>query len=295
MNELRRERLRHAVRFFYDLQKLRIQTSNRSTTETVELDKADQTFLDATGSTLKGLEKNALKEVQRWLKGVEIYERFLKDQKGCGPTMSGVIISEVAMCRPVSPEELNGATIGKPFMMHDFEYFHVTYSFKKEARDDEKAETVERRLLCFKRPGRVEGSYEIWEDLCPYPSSLWAYAGLAVDTESGKAVRRKKGVKSNWNPFLKTKLVGVLADCLIKANSDPWKGMYNDYKHRWKSAGKGNSDAHRHNAAKRYMVKMFLLALYKKWRELEGLPCRPPYAEEFIGKVHHGGPMAVQP
>jgi hypothetical protein len=50
----------------------------------------------------------------------------------------------------------------------------------------------------------------------------------------------------------------------------------------WKEVSKG----HRNNAAIRYMVKMFIKDLYAAWREIEGLPVRVPYAEEYLGKKH---------
>lgn len=327
-----------AVRFFYDLQKLRIQTGNRSTSDTADLEDGDQHYLAGAGDTLSELERGVLKEVGKLLKGVPIYEQFLKDVRGVGPTMAGVIVAEIDIHR------------------------------------------------------------------APTASSLWAYCGLAVDQETGKAVRRQKGKKANWNPFVKTKMIGVLADCIIKADGmgrakamraaidlekgedflgsltyatvmdvelnapvkvnkhgvfpvkaeqtkalvehfgldfknewwgrDPWVPFYENYKHRLETtrkacsacaddsgptgkvkkldaAGKpvvkdkeqvlitcsncdgtligpwGNSQAHRHNAAKRYMIKMFLLELHKVWRKLEGLEVRPPYAEEYLGIKHH--------
>lgn len=214
-----REKLRQAVRFFYDLQKLRIQSGNRTGTKEVELDAEDQKFMDKTCSGLEALERLALREVQRHLDDVPIYEEWLMHQRGCGPTMSGVIVSEIDIAR---------------------------------------AGTV---------------------------SALWAYAGLAVSTETGKAVKRTRGVKANWNPFLKTKLVHVLAGCLMRARS-PWRVHYDNRKHRTTSAGWGVSDGHRHNDATRYMIKMFLADLWRTWRELDGLPVGESYAEAKLGVVH---------
>ena len=125
-----------------------------------------------------------------------------------------------------------------------------------------------------------------------YPSSLWAYAGFDVvqngDESRGRCRRKEhlrevdyidkdgnpaKCVGITFNPFLKTKLTGGLGPCLIKANSDPYRGIYDGYKHRleshskWKDRTKG----HRHNAAIRYMIKRFMCDLDAAWRGLEGL------------------------
>jgi hypothetical protein len=50
----------------------------------------------------------------------------------------------------------------------------------------------------------------------------------------------------------------------------------------WKDA----KPAHRHRAAIRYMVKMWMIELYTKWREIEGLPVRAPYQSEKLGHDH---------
>lgn len=52
----------------------------------------------------------------------------------------------------------------------------------------------------------------------------------------------------------------------------------------------GVSAAHRHKASMRYMVKLFLAELWKRWREHEGLEVRVPYAEQYLGmKPHNAG------
>lgn len=48
-------------------------------------------------------------------------------------------------------------------------------------------------------------------------SALWAYCGLHV--KNGKAARREVGQTANWNNFLKTKLLGVLPGCMLKAQT----------------------------------------------------------------------------
>ena len=50
----------------------------------------------------------------------------------------------------------------------------------------------------------------------------------------------------------------------------------------WSEASK----LRRHLASIRWMNKHFLKDLYSAWREIEGLPVRMPYAEEYLGKVH---------
>jgi hypothetical protein len=142
-----------------------------------------------------------------------------------------------------------------------------------------------------------------------YASSLWKFAGLDVVAAAEDGIgqgrsRRKEHLRKityvdkngkpaerdgiTFNPFLKTKLTGVLGPCLIKAGSEPYAQFYRDYKHRlenhphWTEKTKG----HRHNAAVRYMIKQFLADLYAAWRRLEGLPVHPPYSEAKLGLNH---------
>ena len=135
-------------------------------------------------------------------------------------------------------------------------------------------------------------------------AKLWAYSGLHVI--DGRAARREKGKKANWNSFLKTKLVGVLGPSFLKCGS-PYREFYDNYKTRLENrpcslppekhkAGataeslgpNGCTKGHMHNKAMRYMVKMFVADLWEEWRKLRGLPGRPSYAEEYLGKVHSG-------
>jgi hypothetical protein len=140
-----------------------------------------------------------------------------------------------------------------------------------------------------------------------YPSSLYQYAGLGCESDGKGTSKRKEHLHQieytdkdgkpatrlgiRYNPFLKTKLMGVLANSFIKQADSPYRKHYDDYKHRlehrpdWANTTKG----HRHMAACRWMIKRFLSDLYKHWRALEGLPVHPPYSEAKLGIVHKKG------
>jgi|TARA_R100001530_G_scaffold136325_1_gene116458 hypothetical protein len=139
-----------------------------------------------------------------------------------------------------------------------------------------------------------------------YPSSLHKYAGLDVASDGQGRSRRKEHLEDSeykdkegkvqtkkgitFNPFLKTKLTGVLGASFLKQSPDKckYRQVYDDYKHRLEhmDAHKEKSKGHRHNMAIRYMIKMFLIDLYNEWRPLEGLPVAPTYTEAKLGKVH---------
>jgi len=135
-----------------------------------------------------------------------------------------------------------------------------------------------------------------------YASSLWAYAGLDVVGDKGRSrikehlvdqtyidangeEQTKKGI--SFNPFIKTKLVGVLGSSFVKTNGE-YREVYDNYKNRIKNmpAHAEKTKAHINNMAIRYTVKRFLVDLYTAWRTLEGLPVADEYSKAKLG-IHH--------
>ncbi len=137
-----------------------------------------------------------------------------------------------------------------------------------------------------------------------YPSSLWAYAGLDVASNGAGRSRKaehlreyeyldkegekkmKKGI--TFNPFLKTKLVGVLGSSFLRAGDNKYSQIYRGYKARLENhpAHKEKTKGHRHNMATRYMIKQFLVDLHMAWRSIEGLSVSVPYSEGKLGIKH---------
>lgn len=227
-------------------------------------------------------EETQFKNMEYVLREFPIYKEFLKKVRGCGPAMSAVIISEIDIHQ------------------------------------------------------------------AKYASSIWKYAGLDVvinqdgtgEGRSRKAhhlveveYKNKKGEMATrdsitFNPFLKTKLIGVLGGGFLKTgirnekqmvmkNGKPvidtktgkpkmevvadadgkkkqealskYAQIYLDYKHRIENmpAHTSKTPAHRHKMAVRYAVKIFLIDLYAKWRELEGLEVHAPYHVVKLGLSAH--------
>lgn len=125
-------------------------------------------------------------------------------------------------------------------------------------------------------------------------SKLWAFSGL--HTIDGQAARRKAGEKANWNPQLKV-LAWKAATSFVKVGKG-YRLLYEQAKARYQAKfpeplpydpprkGKDGqpllryTPAHVNNMALRWTAKIFFSHVYERWRELEGLPVRPPYALE---------------
>lgn len=138
-----------------------------------------------------------------------------------------------------------------------------------------------------------------------YPSSLWKYAGLDVANDGKGRSRRKEHLQETeyidkegnqakkmgitFNPFLKTKLMGVLsASFLRQGKENQYAKHYYNYKNRLEQHldHQDKTKLHKHNMAMRFMIKRFLVDLYIEWRKLEGLPVATEYSEGKLGMTH---------
>ena len=269
------------VRGVYDLQKLRIESGNRlvatfksklghepGTKEADTIDEEGQSLLDELKSRFKLLTQGVVKEPA--FKAAVEGRRTHRHLRGGVPDpaiLSKLEASEEAHFRHLGPA---------------LEDFAVYNEFLKGVRGCGLAMSAV-----------IIGEFDITK--ATYASSLWKYAGLdvVVTSDGGNSgrSRRKEHLRRiqyvdkdgkpaerdgiTFNPFLKTKLTGVLASCFLKAGNEPYAGIYRNYKHRLENEErwKEKTKAHRHNAAMRYMIKAFLADLYAAWRQLEGLPC----------------------
>lgn len=119
-----------------------------------------------------------------------------------------------------------------------------------------------------------------------------------------------------YDPWIKSKLIGVLAPSIIMLDrKGVYRKIYDEYKNRlnnepWRAEAliecisKGNVVYEENgrpkmrpafpkirieNMSRRYMIKMFLIDLYVHWCVLEGIPVKTPYCEEKLGlqaKLH---------
>jgi hypothetical protein len=287
-NENAKGLLRTMVRSAYDLQKLRVEMGNRLCA----------TFKHKLGYTAGEKEEHSLgKEEMKLLKELKV--RFAKLTTGVARALpskrewkgDGIISSYAEGCLIAEYLALEKSEVSQFNRLEGvLEEFPIYNEFLVKVRG------------CGPAMSAVIIA-EIDIGKAAYPSSLWKFAGLDVSEGSGRS-RRKEHLRSveyidkngkaatklgiTFDPFLKTKLVGVFGPCLIKGKSEPYAQIYKDYKQRlehhpkWAERSKG----HRHNAAVRYMVKRFLADLYVAWRGLEGMRISPEYNEAKLGIKH---------
>ena len=202
------------------------------------------------------------KKLKKVLKRFNIYNEWLVDVKGIGEIASGWIIGEYDIHKATTVSKLWQFTGLNPGMVRGIK------RIKKEKYKESNGEIIG----------------EMFDD---------------VFVRTNKMVRGDKlteGFVAPFNKNLRRAMVGVMADGFIKQQNSYALEYYYPYKMRleqeqneivgedkkWCEVSKGRRD----RAAKRYMVKMFLKDLYVIWRQLEGLPVRAPYMEEYLGKKH---------
>ncbi len=246
-----KKKIRELVEVYYDYQDCRIGTSNRLA---VKKDGEEQNkefpqvplkeipeIVDILDNA-RDLENNISKLIKNELKGIPVYEKFLKKVKGCGYIMSAVLISYIDIEKATNASKI-------------VQYAGLNSGMVLGKKKNEKREIV-------------------------------------VTSDLVRGDKPTKGYLLPYNKKLKTKLLGVLADCFIKCNSQ-YKVYYDNYKTRLSNSEafvngtnkkwKDEPKVHIERASRRYMVKIFLQDLYGVWRSLEGLEVREPYQKEYLG------------
>lgn len=284
--------LRAMARGAYDLQRLRMQTGHRVVTNfKVKLGQSP-------GTSEQELDKEA-KEVLKALRA------------------SFATITDALIKGPRSKHRFTGDGV----ISSSAEYALVEHYLSLEKREQEH----------FDRLKEIVADFPLWQgflkdvsgvgpamasvlmseiDLsrATYASSIWRYAGLDVAPDGkGRSRRKEHLVKARYqnrdgewaernaityNPFLKTKVLGVLAGSFLKQGErSPYATLYHQYKHRLENEEpyKSSTKMHRHRMALRYMVKRFLADYYEQGRAILGLPVHRPYAEAKLG-VSHSAP-----
>ena len=223
-------------------------------------------------------EKDLEKPLREALKTHPIWTEFLQDVRGCGWLIAGVIIScfDMDEARYVSSfwKYAGVDTVPVPKFNEDGTPIMV---------EDEDGELVP-LVVVEGRSKKVDHQVMV------------EYKNKNGEIDTRKSI--------TYNPFLKTKLVGVLGPNFMKAViytgerdeknkriTEPsyYANIYYGYKNRLNNspAHQNKTAGHIHAMANRYMVKMFLADLFVAWALIEGRPIPPPYAVVKLDKAPH--------
>jgi hypothetical protein len=276
------------VRFFYDLQQLRIGASNRSSTYAREFGVKDS-FIDYAGTQLERLERHSEKMVDRILARSpdgEFYAYLIETYLGVGTMMAGCMISEIS-----APERFRTVSClwkyaGLAVVNNDpatgrgghsqrrmkgeaaaWNHFLRTKLLGVLASCMIKAQTRHIGTPEESTKGRnvkVLNDYKnrlaTQNDLVPASQRVYNAKGKEIFTyQTNKPIQVYSETKQG---------LGEVRPCDIKRRSK----------------------AHINKMATRYMIKMFLVEILNKWRNLKGYESLPTYDEAKLrGGIPHGG------
>lgn len=298
MSSTKDNALRMLVRGFYDVQKLRIQAGARFVASI-------KTKLGAKPGVK---DEKALEEEIR-----EILDRLTAAYDRLADAFATGTVKEFLESMQIAPGLISDSA--ELALIANYKY--LLESENNLAKAIEKSVSVHPLWKAFLKHVRGVGPLMagvIITTLDPhkanFPSSFWKYAGLDVAPDGrgrgryqehlvprkykGRDGEEHETLGLSFNPWLKSKLLGVLADSFIRSRS-PYRTVYDDYKNRLLNhpAHKDKRRIHIERMARRYMIKIFLKDLWIAWRELEGLPTHKPYHAEKLGRREH--PLLVAP
>lgn len=273
--------LKLKVQSFYDVQNMRISASNRQLkiNSTINLELKDIDFFKKLSENLEQMEKQCGKEVEKSVAVHPLWLNWLCKVRGCGTQMAAVLISNIDIHRATTVSKIwSVCGIGKE------RKYLVRYRERKEGAK-EWGKEIEKEVFAT--------SPESAQHVIPrgkiFEKRVEREFGEIVPIGDFERQQLRPGQYPTYNQFLKTKVVGVLADCFIKGRNT-YTTFYYNYKARFENdIGKEKrfkKPMHLHLAARRYMMKMFLIDLYKNWRKIEGLEVRPSYQEQYLGHTH---------
>lgn len=291
-------------------------------------DEADYKLVDAYMLLLKS-EEELTKVVEKYVKEHPLYDKFFSQVKGCGTLMSAVCIAylDPYKANHVSSfymycgldtvqdtdkdgnplfwtTEMQRRKVRAKYLYLDADGMQYDGKVKKTDDFDANGEQIylgEDNEVLTKQPmmanvnGEDTAVYEVVDTGEEYVGDVYAAQhgrrmGDTVERQDFKPDGTPYTRRSiTYNPILKTKLMGVLTGCLIKAKDPVYSKIYYEYKDRLNASvdHKDKKPGHKNMMAERYMIKQFLRNLWTEWRLLEGLPVDEPYEVAKLGNAPH--------
>lgn len=271
-------------------------------------------------------EEESIKVLNKYVQDHPLWDNFFNDIKGCGTLMSAVCIAylDIRKARHVSSffKYCGLDTVqdtdkeGNPLFvtldgMHTKVRQKICYTYHADGENyfgrviktgEFDAEGSE---IITSDTGEILDSTFVMrngEFIYENPETGAEYVGDVAVSQHGRRlgdVEMVKYIDKNgqeawkrgltYNPLVKTKLMGVLTGCLLKAKDPTYSTIYYDYRARLDGQEKTKSytDGHKNMMAQRYMIKQFLRNLWVTWRTLEGLEVTEPYEVAKLGHAPH--------
>lgn len=268
--------IRYLVRTFYDLQRIRLGFAGRmEAADSLSPEFPDRAateeqvlFMGHVLEQIKVVEQRiVLRELNVVIRRHPLWTEYLKGVKGIGLITAGLLISEFNPYRATTPSKF--------------------WRFAGQAVDNETglAERTKRGVKAAFSPRFKSKMFMMAQVLIKhnndwrtvYHRAKKRYESKPCHKSLQDHIPRKKNIKASKGR-VESHVVG-LWKLARKCSIEEAKALV-------KSSG--CSPAHVHMKATRYMLKMFLLELWIKWRILLGLDVRPSYYVEKLGGKHQG-------
>lgn len=229
------------------------------------------------------IEKEAFRNIERALTGIPLWDEFLVKVNGIGPAIGGIIISELNIYEAKYASCLwkyigvdvaeDGRGRGK-YPEHLVDKTYTDASGKEKTTKSITFNPTAKSKLVYLLGDSFIKSKSVYSDIYyNYRNRLLNRADIKWYREKREALITDLMLESKPKKEESKAAYERRLECITK---DAIK-VYPKY-----------TDGHIRMMGKRYMVKMFIIDLYKFWRDLEGLPVYDPYHEAKLG-LYHGG------
>lgn len=155
-------------------------------------------------------EQHHFKDMEKILKKIPIYKEFLADIRGIGPAMAGVIISEIDIYKAEYPSSLH--------MLAGLDVVHIGKYVNDKG--EEKVMTGWEIDQWYANPDNIdkqilaEGKYPVEFEAVGRSRKEYCLVRRSYVNKDGKEAERNS---ITFNPFLKTKLIGVLGTSFLRS------------------------------------------------------------------------------
>lgn len=244
-----------------------------------------------------------LKQIGKYLDGFQIWTDYLKQIVGVGPTMGGVLLTELDPYKAKHATSFwKRAGLDVVLMIDEIEGEEIT---RGEGRSKKKRHLVKREYTA--RDGTTKTKNSI--TYSPFlKTKIYVLAGSFLrkqdDIYSVIWYNYRTRMQGRRELFIRSLRQGKIlykkyphdSDGVLTINSDEYELCKKWLENRKKTPTLAQtkkfvtsnimSDDHIKNMSNRYMLKIFLRDLWVTWRTQEGLPVSVSYEEEKLGIVH---------